>query len=150
MRHEFTFDDEHSFLEKVRAVARDLKPGQTVETFSPIPVPEADELLKPKPTMVRLFAIAGALTGTLSGFALTIYSVLRWPMLITGGKPLVSILPFVIIAFELTILLGALSTFGGFLLLARLPSVPKILRPADSGNQYVIVVEGPDEQAPGH
>ena len=35
----------------------------------------------------------------------------------TGGKPIVSIPPFMIIAFELTILFGALSGVAGFLVL---------------------------------
>jgi hypothetical protein len=55
------------------------------------------------------------------GFALTIWTALKWN-LITGGKPVVSIPPFVVIAFELTILLGGLCTLLGLLVTARLPS----------------------------
>jgi molybdopterin-containing oxidoreductase family membrane subunit len=57
-----------------------------------------------------------------SGFALTIWTALKWN-LITGGKPVVSIPPFVVIAFELTILLGGLCTLLGLLVTARLPSL---------------------------
>ena len=39
----------------------------------------------------------------------------------TSGKPIVSIPPFVIIAFELTILFGGLATLLGMLVNARLP-----------------------------
>ncbi|MBI1845403.1 MAG: DUF3341 domain-containing protein [Candidatus Rokubacteria bacterium] len=39
----------------------------------------------------------------------------------TGGKPVVSIPPFVIIAFELTILFGGLATVLGVVTLGRLP-----------------------------
>ena len=53
-----------------------------------------------------------ALTGTATGFSLTIWTSLKWE-LITGGKPVVSIPPFVIIAFELTILLGGLARCSG-------------------------------------
>ena len=35
-----------------------------------------------------------------------------WPLLV-GGKPIGSIPPYVVIIFELTILLGALSTVAG-------------------------------------
>lgn len=69
---------------------------------------------------VRLFTLVGGLTGTFSGFAFTIWSSLKWN-LITGGKPVISIPPFVVIAFELTILFAGLCTFLGLLLLARLP-----------------------------
>jgi molybdopterin-containing oxidoreductase family membrane subunit len=64
----------------------------------------------------------GALTGTASGFALTIWTALKWN-LITGGKPVVSIPPFVVIAFELTILLGGLCTLLGLFVTAQLPSL---------------------------
>jgi hypothetical protein len=70
---------------------------------------------------VRLFTLVGALTGTAAGFALTIWTALKWN-LITGGKPVVSIPPFVVIAFELTILLGGLCTLLGLLVTAKLPS----------------------------
>jgi len=43
-----------------------------------------------------------------------------WP-LVTGGKPIISLPAWVIIAFELTILFGALSTVIGLFINARLP-----------------------------
>jgi molybdopterin-containing oxidoreductase family membrane subunit len=46
--------------------------------------------------------------------------VLDWPI-ITGGKAIVSLPPFVVIAFELTILFAALMTVAGFLLSSGLP-----------------------------
>jgi len=54
------------------------------------------------------FTLVGALTGFTAGYALTIYTHLSWksPPLIVGGKPLVSVIPFFVIAYELTILLG--------------------------------------------
>jgi len=96
-----------------------------ISTYSPVPLPELEEALTgyglPK-SPVRLFTLVGALTGMASGFALTIWSSLKWD-LITGGKPVVSIPPFVIIAFELTILLGGLCTLLGLLVTARLPAL---------------------------
>jgi molybdopterin-containing oxidoreductase family membrane subunit len=71
---------------------------------------------------VRLFTLVGALTGTAAGFALTIWTALKWN-LITGGKPVVSIPPFVVIAFEMTILLGGLCTLLGLFVTARLPGL---------------------------
>ncbi|MBI3078935.1 MAG: DUF3341 domain-containing protein, partial [Deltaproteobacteria bacterium] len=58
--------------------------------------------------------------GCATGFALTIGAALHYP-LIVGGKPIISIPPFVVIAYELTILLGALGTLVGLLLSAGLP-----------------------------
>jgi hypothetical protein len=97
---------------------------RSIATYSPVPLDEFEEALTghglPR-SPVRLFTLVGALTGTASGFALTIWTALKWN-LITGGKPVVSIPPFVIIAFEMTILLGGLCTLLGLLVTSRLPS----------------------------
>ena len=53
--------------------------------------------------------LIGGLSGCAAGFAMTIFMSYDWPVLV-GGKPIASIPPYVVIAFELTILLGALST----------------------------------------
>jgi ActD protein len=92
----------------------------TVYTPAPIEDIEA-EVEKVRPlSKVRLFTLIGGLTGTATGFFLTIWSSLIWSLL-TGGKDPVSIPPFVIIAFELTILFGGLSTVLAILVLGRLP-----------------------------
>ena len=70
--------------------------------------------------LLRLFVLIGGLVGCVTGFAFPIYTVLDWPM-ITGGKPLISIPPFVVIAFELTILFGAIGGMLSFLVLSGLP-----------------------------
>ncbi len=70
----------------------------------------------------------------------TCLTSLSWP-LIVGGKPIVSLPPFLIIAFALTILFGALSTFLGFLLLSRLPSLRGIRSEKEYGNAFVILVD---------
>lgn len=90
--------------------------------YTPVPVEEIEEEIeKVRPlSNVRLFTLAGALTGTATGFFLTIWSSLKWE-LITGGKAPVSFPPFVIIAFELTILFGGLATLVAMLLLGKLP-----------------------------
>ena len=110
----------------VRAI-RELraKGFQSISAYSPVPLEEVEEALTghglPR-SPVRLFTLVGALTGTASGFALTIWSSLKWE-LVVGGKPIVSIPPFVVIAFELTILLGGLCTLLGLLVTARLPGL---------------------------
>lgn len=118
--------------------------------YMPLPVEEIEEALEHgRPVSpVRLFTLAGGLTGTLTGFGLTIWSSLKWG-LVVGGKPVVSIPPFVIIAFEMTILLGGLCTLLGLLVLGRLP---KLSRSAhyDSGftvDRFGIAVRCPAELA---
>ena len=75
---------------------------------------------------VRVFALVGALTGTATGFALSIFTSMDWP-LVVGGKPIVSIPAFVVIAFELTILFGALSTVIGLFINMRLPRLKPLV-----------------------
>jgi molybdopterin-containing oxidoreductase family membrane subunit len=98
---------------------------RAIVAYSPVPLDDFEEALTghglPR-SPVRLFTLVGALIGLTSGFALTIWTALKWN-LITGGKPVVSIPPFVVIAFELTILLGGLCTLLGLLVTARLPSL---------------------------
>ena len=108
----------------VKAI-RDLRAQgvRDLVVHSPVPVEEIEAAVEEgRPVSpVRLFTLIGGLTGTLTGFALTIWSSLKWG-LVTGGKPIVSIPPFVIIAFELTILLGGLSSLLAILVLGTLPS----------------------------
>lgn len=90
--------------------------------YTPVPVEEIEEeveSVRPVST-VRLFTLVGGLAGTATGFFLTIWSSLKWELL-TGGKAVVSIPPFVIIAFELTILFGGLASALAILVLGRLP-----------------------------
>lgn len=105
---------------------RDLRARGFAEltVYSPVPVEEIEhEVEKVRPlSAVRLFTLVGALTGTATGFFLTIWTSLKWE-LVTGGKAPVSIPPFVIIAFELTILLGGLATALAILILGHLPKL---------------------------
>ena len=104
-------------LEQLRA-----KGYHDLTVYTPVPVHEIEDVLeRDRPvSRVRLFTLLGGLTGTVSGFLLTIWSAMVWG-LTTGGKPVASIPPFVVIAFELTILFGGLATLIGMVVLGRLP-----------------------------
>ena len=93
-----------------------------IHTISPVPLHEIDAALGAKPSPVRRFTLVGGLFGFLAGWALAIGSVEHYP-LIVGGKPLVSLTPFGVIAYTCTILFGALFTVAGMLLNARLPRI---------------------------
>jgi Protein of unknown function (DUF3341) len=95
---------------------------EDLEVYTPAPIHEIEDVMeRARPvSRVRLFTLIGGLTGTVSGFTLTIWSAMQWG-LVTGGKPVASIPPFVVIAFELTILFGGLATALGMALLGRLP-----------------------------
>jgi hypothetical protein len=78
-----------------------------VRVAMPAPFPEVVAALGMAKSPVGYLALPGAAFGILCGLALTIGTSLAWP-LVTGGLPVVSIPPFIVITFELTVLLGAL------------------------------------------
>jgi hypothetical protein len=112
--------------------------------FSPTPRHELEHAMHTPESPVRLFTLVGGLTGAAAGFALTTWASSDWPLL-TGGKPIVSLPPFVVIAFELTILFGALSTVAGLLITARLPRarVQVVYDPTFSAGNFGVFVAPP-------
>lgn len=61
---------------------------------------------------VSLLALLGAMTGAGLGLSLTIGTSVQHPTM-TGGQPIVSLPPFLVITFEMTILFGVLGTVVG-------------------------------------
>jgi hypothetical protein len=82
--------------------------------YTPVPNVEIAKVVGHRASPVRLWTLIGGLTGCASGFALTLWMSYDWP-LIVGGKPIGSVIPYVVIAFELTILFGAGATILGLL-----------------------------------
>ncbi|HEX9582427.1 MAG TPA: DUF3341 domain-containing protein [Gemmatimonadales bacterium] len=80
--------------------------------YTPVPNHEIADAVGHRVSPVRLWTLVGGLTGCVSGFAMTLWMSYDYPIVV-GGKPLGSIPPYVIIAFELTILFGALATLAG-------------------------------------
>ncbi|MBI2370506.1 MAG: DUF3341 domain-containing protein [Deltaproteobacteria bacterium] len=107
----------------IRAVGALRAEGHAhVRVLSPVPLDLA-EALPERASPVRWFTLGGALLGAATGFGLTILTSLDYP-LNTGGKPIVSLPAFLIIAFELAVLLGGLATFAGLVWHARLLRAP--------------------------
>ena len=110
------------YVDDAEAAIRALRQAghRDLSVFSPVPYHELEEAQEQRPSAVRWVCLAGGIAGITGGFALCLYSVLSWP-LVTGGKELVSLPPFVVIGYESMILLGGLFNLLGLLLLARLP-----------------------------
>jgi hypothetical protein len=122
----------------------------SVTVYSPVPRHELEEVLDEPVSPVRLFTLIGGLTGCTLGFAYAISTSFDWP-LIVGGKPINSLPAFVIIGFECTILIGALSTVAGMFLNARLPKLRKAAGydPRFSNDKFGILVMGGPSQVTG-
>jgi hypothetical protein len=118
-----------------------------VESFAPVPDPRIEQALQPRASPVRAYTLAGGVLGGAAGLALPIWTSLGWPLM-TGGKPIVSMPAFLVIAFETAILFGALFTLAGFLINARLPRGPgPAYDPRFSADHFGVLVTtaGPEE-----
>jgi Protein of unknown function (DUF3341) len=103
-----------SFAEPRRAAGavRALRShGFGVRAGMPAPFPEVMRALARPKSPVAFLALPGATVGIACGLLLTVLTSLSW-RLVTGGKPIVSIPPFVVISFELSVLVGALANLA--------------------------------------
>jgi hypothetical protein len=115
--------------------------------FFPIPSEKILEALDLPKSPVRVWVLIGGITGALSGFALTIGTSLTFAH-IAGGKPIISLPPYIIIAFELMILFGALAGVTAFLITGRLPRLEPLsgYSPRFSDDRFGVLVTCPPEQ----
>ncbi len=74
----------------------------------PAPFPEVVAALQKPRSTIDYVTLPGALLGLVCGVLLTWLTSLSWP-LTTGGKPIVAIPQFLVIIFETTVLIGALT-----------------------------------------
>ena len=109
---------------------------------SPIPSHTiADALQLPK-SKVGWFTLAGGITGFFSGFLLAAFTATRWS-LIVSGKPVVALVPFVIVGFEFTILFAVFGNVLGLISQARLPrfKIAEGYDPSFSGDRFGLLVK---------
>jgi ActD protein len=99
-----TFEDPPAAAAAIRAL-RDQ--GLRVTASMPAPFPEVVAALGRRVSPVGYATLPGAAVGIAVGAALTVGTSLAWP-LVTGGKPIVSMPPFVIVIFEVAVLVGSL------------------------------------------
>ena len=90
-------------------------------TFSPIPSHKIEHAIGKPKSPVRWIVLMGGISGVLTGLAITIGTTYEW-RLNAGGKPLLSWPPFIIICFELMVLLGGIFGFIGVLGLSGIPA----------------------------
>ena len=90
-----------------------------LRVFSPLPNHEIEDVMDEPESIVRFFTLFGAMLGAACGVGFTVLTSTDWPISVSA-KPIVSIPPFMVIIFELTILMVALSTLLGLLINSRL------------------------------
>jgi molybdopterin-containing oxidoreductase family membrane subunit len=112
------FSDEDSAAGVIASLRKSV--WKLHQVNGPYPSHKIMDALKMKKSMVGLFTLGGGVTGFCAGYALAIYSSVQWH-LIVSGKPVVSLIPFFVVGYEMTILFGILGTVLGMLLTARIP-----------------------------
>jgi molybdopterin-containing oxidoreductase family membrane subunit len=111
-----------------------------IRVNTPFPSHKIMDALKLKKSRVGWFTLCGGILGFISGFALAIFTATRWN-LIVGGKPIVAIIPFVVVGFEATILGSVFGNVLGLLTQTRLPSFRwfKYYDPRCSGEHFGVL-----------
>ncbi len=137
------------YLDDVLAALRRLKEAETkiLTVFSPINFSEIQEIVGHKPSAVRYLTLAGGILGGTSLVGLAIYAHSSFRLL-TGGKPILPPIPFVVVFFEGMILLAVIFTIAAWVLKGRLPRVhlPEAYDPRFSEDRFGILVAYTDGQ----
>lgn len=133
-----------AFEEDFLGAARKLKSSgfDKLSLLSPLPLEEAQELMGLEKSPVRHFSLAGAIFGAIAGFAMAVATSLVF-ILPTGGRAIITIPPFLIITYEMTILFGVLFTLLGFHFVSGLPAWRDRPYLISAGiDRFVVIVEG--------
>ncbi len=138
-----SFAYEEDFL----AAAKNLQSSgfDNISLLSPVPLKEAEQLLGLGKSPVRHFSLAGAIIGAIFGFGMSVATALTF-ILPTGGRAIITLPPYFIITYEMTILMGVLFTLIGFHFVSGLPAWrDRPYLPSANIDRFVIVVEHAEE-----
>ncbi len=133
-----------AYEEDFIAAAENLQSSgfDNISLLSPVPLKEAEQLLGLGKSPVRHFSLAGAIFGALFGFGMSVATALTF-ILPTGGRAIITVPPYLIITYEMTILMGVLFTLIGFHFVSGLPAWrDRPYLPAANIDRFVVVVEG--------
>jgi len=122
------------------------------DAFMPYPSHDVIHALGVKRSKVPLIVLIGGAIGAIGGYLMQYWmSAVAYPLNV-GGRPLNSWVSFIVVTFEMTILLGSISGVIGMFALNRLPepyhpvfNVPAF-RAAASRDGFFLAIESEDEK----
>lgn len=146
------FGSPDAVLAAVRTLQR--KDFGRLEIYSPVPIPDALEVLKRGHRSVPSFmAVGGAVLGFALMMGMCIYATAVSYVLDIGGRPLVSWPAFMVPSVSFATLTAALVVFFNFTFLCRLPmlnhpsfNIPNFLRA--SQDRFFITISPPTAHEP--
>ncbi len=114
---------EYASQEQVLAAAKAAKQAgyRAMDAYSPYPVEGLDEAIGQQPSKLGYLVLAAALAGAFLGYFMQWYATVEFYPLNVGGRPLHSWPNFIVVTFEVTVLLSALTAAFGMLALNGLP-----------------------------
>jgi molybdopterin-containing oxidoreductase family membrane subunit len=122
---------------------------QQVQTYSPVRVEAESAVMGRSPSPVKYWTLIGALAGCFGGIALSVGSA-DVNDLVVGGKLTPAVLvPYMIPAFEGTVLLGSLANLAGLVITTRLGRrLAPSFRPAFAVDKFGVFIACDDESRP--
>ena len=135
------FDDEHKLIE----AGKRLK-DQNIKIFdiyTPFPVHGLDDLLEIKRSRLPYVTLFAGVLGCFAAFYFQYWvSSIDWPIIV-GGKPHNSFMAFIPVAFEITVLFGALISVAAFFFRSKLCPTTKGNLPhiECTDDKFVLAVE---------
>ena len=117
-----------------------------ITVFTPTPRHELEHVMAHPPSRVRVYTLIFGLLGMTFGYWIPVWISDYWP-LVVGGKAIATWVPFTILGFEVTVLIGGLMTVYAMFGLAHVPRLTTTVGydPRFSGGHFgVWVVADPD------
>lgn len=113
--------------------------------YTPAPNHEIADAVGHRVSPVRLWTLFGGLAGCATGFAMTLWMSYDWPIVV-GGKPIGSVIPYVVFAFELTVLFGVIATLIGLAIHSWRSARPAVFDGRFTDDLIGIFVQCPDDR----
>ncbi|WP_150293937.1 DUF3341 domain-containing protein [Sphingobium estronivorans] len=112
------FDTPRRLLDAARAIR--AQGFRNVDAFTPFPVKGLEQALDLSDRRVPAAMLIGGIVGAASGFLMQVGTSFDYPLRI-GGRPLVAVPAFMMIAFELMVLGAVLAALATMFISNRLP-----------------------------
>lgn len=138
------FDDEHKVLEATRKIHENGV--GIIDVYSPYPIHGIDDAMGIRRSRLPVVTFVMGFVGFLIAISLqTWVFTSAWPINI-GGKPFFSLPAFIPISFELTVLIGGLSTVAALFVRAKLfpGAVPDLPAAGITHDKFVLAIDTSD------